>query len=114
MIVGEPLGDLPNLVGNIRTLLNGKDKTPAKPHMTKSNAIHSPASIIFVRNRMLYARAALNAQGKVRFGLRHIRMSLNPYLRLLLTCQMFSIDFHTAIRLALVQGVKHLNQLPCT
>ena len=33
----------------------------------------SPASITFVRNRIFYARAALNAKGKVTFGLRHIR-----------------------------------------
>lgn len=32
-----------------------------------------PAEIVFVRSRMLYARAALNARGLVRFGLRHIR-----------------------------------------
>ena len=32
-----------------------------------------PAEIVFVRNRMLYARAALNARGLVHFGLRHIR-----------------------------------------
>jgi telomerase reverse transcriptase len=33
----------------------------------------SPGDIIFVRTRILYARAALNAKGSVRFGLRHIR-----------------------------------------
>jgi telomerase reverse transcriptase len=33
----------------------------------------SPSAITFVRNRMLYAKAALNAKGGVRFGLRHIR-----------------------------------------
>lgn len=32
-----------------------------------------PTDIIFVRSRMLYARAALNARGLVNFGLRHIR-----------------------------------------
>lgn len=32
-----------------------------------------PNAITFVRNRMLYARAALNAKGGVRFGMRHIR-----------------------------------------
>ena len=37
-------------------------------------SIHkNPAAIIFVRNRMFYARAALNAKGRVTFGLRHIR-----------------------------------------
>lgn len=33
-----------------------------------------PSEISFVRSRMLYAKAALNARGLVRFGLRHIRM----------------------------------------
>ena len=33
----------------------------------------NPAAITFVRNRMLYARAALNAKGRITFGLRHIR-----------------------------------------
>lgn len=32
-----------------------------------------PTDIAFVRSRMLYARAALNARGLVHFGLRHIR-----------------------------------------
>lgn len=31
------------------------------------------SGIRFVRSRMLYARAALNAKGGVRFGMRHIR-----------------------------------------
>ncbi|OTA52137.1 hypothetical protein K449DRAFT_246639 [Hypoxylon sp. EC38] len=35
-------------------------------------AVKTPSEIIFVRNRMLYARAALNARGLVHFGLRHI------------------------------------------
>ncbi|KAF2810104.1 uncharacterized protein BDZ99DRAFT_304375 [Mytilinidion resinicola] len=34
----------------------------------------TPASIKFVRSRMLYARAALNAKGGVRFGMRHIHV----------------------------------------
>jgi telomerase reverse transcriptase len=32
-----------------------------------------PAEITLARNRMLYARATLNAKGNVTFGLRHIR-----------------------------------------
>lgn len=39
-----------------------------------------PAEILFVRNRMLYARAALNARGLVHFGLRHIRKLLPSHL----------------------------------
>jgi telomerase reverse transcriptase len=40
----------------------------------------SPCEISFVKSRMLYARAALNARGSVQFGLRHIRTRapLNP------------------------------------
>ncbi|KAF2854627.1 hypothetical protein T440DRAFT_239438 [Plenodomus tracheiphilus IPT5] len=37
-----------------------------------------PGAITFVRSRMLYARAALNAKGGVRFGMRHIHV-LNRY-----------------------------------
>lgn len=37
-----------------------------------------PSDIVFVRSRMLYARAALNARGLVHFGLRHIRKFEHP------------------------------------
>jgi telomerase reverse transcriptase len=39
-----------------------------------------PTEITLARNRMLYARAALNAKGNITFGLRHIRtcQSLQP------------------------------------
>ncbi|CAN8099264.1 unnamed protein product [Discula destructiva] len=37
-----------------------------------------PTDIVFVRSRMLYARAALNARGSVHFGLRHIH-ALNRF-----------------------------------
>lgn len=43
----------------------------AKP-IDKENPVR-PSEISFVRSRMLYARAALNARGAVHFGLRHIR-----------------------------------------
>lgn len=39
----------------------------------------SPSDISFIRNRMLYARAALNARGLVHFGLRHIRECLGSF-----------------------------------
>ena len=32
-----------------------------------------PSAISFVRSRMMYARAAINAKGEVKLGLRHIR-----------------------------------------
>jgi telomerase reverse transcriptase len=62
---GHPLGDLQSI--------------PTKPPLN-SNArpapkttARSPPNITLVRNRMMHARAALNKQGEVRFGLRHIR-----------------------------------------
>ena len=33
----------------------------------------SPVAINFVRSRMFHARAALDAKGKIKLGLRHIR-----------------------------------------
>ncbi|KAK8140264.1 hypothetical protein PG984_000330 [Apiospora sp. TS-2023a] len=42
----------------------------------------STAEINFVRNRMLYARPALNARGLVHFGLRHIHvLNRSPYVK---------------------------------
>jgi telomerase reverse transcriptase len=46
---------------------------PEKRHVERR-----PSEISFVRSRMLYARAALNARGLVYFGLRHIRMFTYP------------------------------------
>lgn len=46
---------------------------PSKTNVSVQKTIKSPAAITFVRNRMFYARAALNAKGTVRVGLRHIR-----------------------------------------
>lgn len=37
------------------------------------STFRQPSEITFVRSRMMYARAALNARGNVHFGLRHIR-----------------------------------------
>jgi len=43
------------------------------PGQVASSSTRSPSEITFVRTRMFYARAALNARGRVHFGLRHIR-----------------------------------------
>ena len=73
---GQPLGDL--------SIHGQKDPSTAeisqKEARVAKGVLRGPAEIIFVRNRMLYARAALNAQGGVRFGLRHIR-KFNSFLR---------------------------------
>lgn len=65
---GYPLSELQCLTGH----------KPVDPHSVKAHPLNHkeprlPSNINFVRNRMMYARAALNAQGGVRFGLRHIR-----------------------------------------
>lgn len=43
-----------------------------------SMELRKPTAIRFVRSRMLYARAALNAKGGIRFGMRHIH-ALNRF-----------------------------------
>lgn len=52
---------------------NGDADNAAKRQSSDQCGEKSPGSIIFVRSRMLYAKAALNAKGGVRFGMRHIR-----------------------------------------
>ena len=76
-IPGQPLHNLPSLV-------NGKEKASV---VISYRAPRLPSSISFVRSRMMYARAALNAQGNVRFGLRHIRWLFVPFFRCGLTLQ---------------------------
>ncbi|RYP91931.1 hypothetical protein DL770_001991 [Monosporascus sp. CRB-9-2] len=67
-ISGKPLSD---------TELLNPDKTQGS---TSESFVKSPSDIVFVRNRMLYARAALNARGLVHFGLRHIHvLNRSPY-----------------------------------
>ncbi|KAL6716244.1 Telomerase reverse transcriptase [Lecanora helva] len=81
-ISGQPMTDLQPLdpqkpVAAFRRL----ERRPADTHVGEicrptralDGAVRSLATIAFVRNRMFYARAALNTKGKVSFGLRHIR-----------------------------------------
>ncbi|EEP82887.1 predicted protein [Uncinocarpus reesii 1704] len=48
------------------------------PGAQAKDALHSPRTIAFVRNRMFYARPALNAKGEAKLGLQHIHV-LNRY-----------------------------------
>lgn len=76
--IGTPLTELQRI-----PIPPTKVRPPMKPstelqnkNMVRSDgeqSSDSPGTILFVRNRMFYARAALNAKGKVRFGLCHIR-----------------------------------------
>ena len=80
---GIPLTDLQPLkaapVSSTSDILKTpKETITAQAPETASSGLNSPAAITFVHSRMLYARPALNAKGKVTFGLRHIH-ALNRY-----------------------------------
>ncbi|XXG94534.1 hypothetical protein Hte_000791 [Hypoxylon texense] len=67
-ISGTPLSDVEAL---------SHEKSGEQP---VGDTVKAPSAIVFVRNRMLYARAALNARGLVHFGLRHIHvLNRSPY-----------------------------------
>jgi telomerase reverse transcriptase len=52
--------------------IDANPEAPSKSsHLRSEN--RAPGAITFVRSRMLYAKAALNAKGGVRFGMHHIR-----------------------------------------
>ncbi|TVY37815.1 Telomerase reverse transcriptase, partial [Lachnellula subtilissima] len=72
-LCGLPLGELQTVLA---------ERPPSKSPVLKSkqNKVvnHGLSAITLVRNRIFYARAALNAKGGVRFGLRHIHV-LNRY-----------------------------------
>ncbi|KAH9878518.1 hypothetical protein IAQ61_001790 [Plenodomus lingam] len=76
---GVPLSDLkPDKMPEPRPI---QAVFPSEKLMHKSSTNsenRKPGAITFVRSRMLYARAALNAKGGVRFGMRHIHV-LNRY-----------------------------------
>ena len=77
--LGTPLTELRALCAT--KAVNPKQVSAKTKPDHEGNSFHgvsnnTPATIQFVRNRMFYARAALNAKGKVTFGLRHIRRSL--------------------------------------
>ena len=68
------LGGIP--VSELEPLSQAGDKeSSTTPDAATANVELRPSEISFVRSRMLYARAALNARGFVHFGLRHIRTS---------------------------------------
>ncbi|KAI0841960.1 hypothetical protein F5Y06DRAFT_164723 [Hypoxylon sp. FL0890] len=70
-ISGKPLSD-------VEVISNEKSG-----EQLAGDAVKTPSEIIFVRNRMLYARAALNARRLVHFGLRHIHvLNRSPYNQL--------------------------------
>jgi telomerase reverse transcriptase len=71
---GPPISDLE--LGHVPKEITS-EAALAKPAFQQSSNLTSqeqtPCKIAFVRSRMLYAKAALNAKGGIRFGMRHIR-----------------------------------------
>jgi telomerase reverse transcriptase len=68
-------------ISELETLTQAKDNGKALPVGDSQKDVGlRPSDISFARNRMLYARAALNARSLVQFGLRHIRMSTSVTL----------------------------------
>ena len=79
-ILGTPLTELTPLVSSdpltLPHELKQADSAVSNTHVLHSisrETVNSSSAISFVRNRMFYARAALNTKGRVTFGLRHIR-----------------------------------------
>ena len=75
-VLGTPVVDLPLLERNEEVDVDApaaKRQKKSDSQTTSSGVLHKPGEISFVRNRMMYARAALNAKGGSRLGLRHIR-----------------------------------------
>ncbi|KAF7928563.1 uncharacterized protein EAE98_005619 [Botrytis deweyae] len=70
---GQPLSELsPITTAKPHGKLSETDSPSSKSQQPV--VLHNPAEINFVRNRMLYAKAALNAKGEVQFGFRHIHV----------------------------------------
>lgn len=71
---GIPISDLQPVpvLDSISGAVSRINFTAKRPNSLTSED-RKPNTITFVRGRMLYARAALNAKGGVRFGMRHIR-----------------------------------------
>ena len=83
-VLGTPLTEL-RALSTIKTVKPKSSRTtmntdPEKKHLN-SCFEHNTTAISFVRTRMLYARPALNAKGKVTFGLRHIRSFISLFCR---------------------------------
>jgi hypothetical protein len=71
---GIPISDLkPDEKPQNQPLHDEPNQTAKRLPLNQHSDTKGPGAITFVRSRMLYAKAALNAKGGVRFGMRHIR-----------------------------------------
>ncbi|WQF78234.1 hypothetical protein CDEST_03248 [Colletotrichum destructivum] len=77
------LSGIPILESSVSVGTNQSKTDHSKGQSKPVDAVHErlPSEITFVRNRMLYARAALTTKGTVHHGLRHIHaLSRYPYV----------------------------------
>lgn len=73
-ISGHPISDQKLPQNPLDVAVQNPTAAVKRPTPSALNKCHrTPSAITFVRSRMLYAKAALNAKGGVRFGMRHIR-----------------------------------------
>lgn len=70
---GVPLSDLP-LTGNVTIGTIRQPRLRSRPSLPSTKSPRRLNQITFVRSRILYAKASLNAKGEVRFGLKHIHV----------------------------------------
>jgi len=77
---GVPISDLKSeSTINAAPFIAPAEHTASKKPYSLISEDREPSAISFVRSRMMYARAALNAKGGVRFGMRHIRRSSHSF-----------------------------------
>ncbi len=70
---GIPLSDLGVSNSTLSNSVREDDLRPSRSG-APTDEKHKAGEIIFVRNRMLYAKPTLNAKGEVRFGMKHIHV----------------------------------------
>ncbi|KAL5121967.1 Telomerase reverse transcriptase [Pleosporales sp. CAS-2024a] len=72
---GDPVSDVkPDQTPQHQPLHDEANQPAKRVPLNQHSENRAPGAIAFVRSRMLYAKAALNAKGRVRFGLRHIHI----------------------------------------
>lgn len=83
---GPPISELePTRVPTNTGLDTALAEAASKQTLCSKNGDRTPCQIAFVRNRMFYAKPALNAKGGIRFGMRHIRRWLRKRTALFTT-----------------------------
>ena len=75
-LLGTPLSELPTLdVKHTYSHVAAATGPGARSNgfQKAQKVLHTPSDVSFIRSRIMHARPALNTNGEVHFGLRHIR-----------------------------------------